>query len=73
MTSIASLDSRKEQLTTILDNMSDGVLLVDSQGRVRDYNHCVRTLWERGGEHGEAPAADRALMERLMSEGAFWK
>ncbi len=63
VTSIASLDSRKEQLTTILDNMSDGVLLVDSQGRVRDYNHCVRTLWERGGEHGEAPAADRALRD----------
>ena len=60
---IGRLDSRKEQLTTILDNMTDGVLLVDAKGRVRDFNPGVRTLWDRAGEQGAPPATDCALCD----------
>lgn len=44
---IGHLDTRKEELKSILENMSDGVLLVDSVGVIKDFNHNVRTLCDK--------------------------
>lgn len=67
VSTIARLDGRRDQLMTILGNISDGVLLVDRAGQVRDFNPCVAALWQRAGARGLAPAADLALQEVFPS------
>ncbi|MCA9545281.1 MAG: hypothetical protein KC613_12845 [Myxococcales bacterium] len=60
---IASLDASRAELATVLAHMTDGVLLVDAQGRLRLYNERVRALWLAVGALGRPPAPEVPLGE----------
>ena len=55
VTSIGKLDSRNAELSSILDNMNDGVVLVGKGGRIMEQNPQVRRLWEASGCKGVIP------------------
>ena len=59
------------------DGLGDGLVgaAADAEGNVEALHHrelpVAAVMWH--SERPGAPAADRVLMERLMTEGAFWK
>lgn len=59
------------------DALGDGLVgaAADAEGNVEALHHrdlpLAAVMWH--SERPGAPAADRALMERLMTEGAFWR
>ena len=63
VTAMARTDARNAELSTILDNMNDGVLLVGAAGRIMEHNPEVRNLWKIAGARGTSPADGLPLKE----------
>jgi signal transduction histidine kinase/HAMP domain-containing protein len=66
-TSIGKLDSRNAELSTILDNMNDGVLLAGARGRIMEHNPEVKQLWKVAGCKG-LPPADGLLLADVFPQ-----
>ena len=65
--SIGKLDSRNAELSTILDNMNDGVLLAGARGRIMEHNPEVKQLWKVAGCKG-LPPADGLLLADVFPQ-----
>ncbi len=63
VSSISSLDERNEELSTILNNMTDGVLLVGLRGKLLEFNPSVDRLWTTAGSKGTRPREGLLLTE----------